>query len=168
MVVGVDGSEGAVRALRWAARTARSVDAPLVAVIACEAPDLCGGTPAQEVREAGLRLATSLRRAFGTDPVVRAGLTEKVREGRPVPVLIEASRGARLLVVGSRHVDGPDDPLGGSLTTRLVHRALCPVVAVVAADPETPAGPTPPTVSPGHAIPSPEPDGPPARVLDRR
>lgn len=136
VVVGIDGSGGSVRALRWAARAAASTGAPLVAVIACETPDLFG-TPAQVVQEAGLRLATTVRRALGADDAARRALTEKVREGRPMRVLVEASEGARLLVVGSRHVDGPGDPTAGSLTARLVGRALCPVVAVVPAPAET-------------------------------
>jgi CBS domain-containing protein len=150
VVVGIDGSEGSVRALRWAARAAASTGAPLVAVIACETPDLYG-TPAQVIAEAGLRLATTVRRALGADEAARRALTEKVREGRPMRVLVEASEGARLLVVGSRHVDGLGGPLGGSLTARLVSRALCPVVAVVPAPAETSGAPA---AEAGSAVPA--------------
>ncbi|GAA4731276.1 CBS domain-containing protein [Actinomycetospora chibensis] len=149
VVVGIDGSEGSVRALRWAARAAASTGAPLVAVIACETPDLYG-TPAQVVAEAGLRLATTVRRALGADEAARRALTENVREGRPMRVLVEASEGARLLVVGSRHVDGPGGPPGGSLTARLVSRARCPVVAVVPAPAESPGAPV---AEAGSAVP---------------
>ncbi|PVZ06264.1 CBS domain-containing protein [Actinomycetospora cinnamomea] len=135
VVVGVDGSEGSVHALRWGARAARAAGAPLHAVIASGPPDLYG-TSSDQVRAARREIEETVRRALGEDATEREELTLDVREGRPARVLVRASEGARLVVVGSRHVDGVGGPPGGSVTAQLVSRAWCPVVAVVPVRPE--------------------------------
>ncbi|GAA4783273.1 hypothetical protein GCM10023200_15890 [Actinomycetospora chlora] len=128
VVVGVDGSEGSLRALRWAARIARRDGAPLVAVAACGLPDLYGsaGSLLYEGRRV---LAEAVAAALGPDAAVRT----EAREGRAMSVLVDASRGARLLVLGSRHAEEVAGDVGGSLTARVIGRAACPVVAVVPA-----------------------------------
>jgi len=53
-----------------------------------------------------------------------------VEFGHPSQVLIEASKGARLLVVGNRGHSGASGILLGSVSTHCVHAAHCPVVVV--------------------------------------
>jgi CBS domain-containing protein len=147
VVVGVDGSEDSVHALRWAAQAARAAQAPLVALMASGPPDLYG-TSGDLVRTARRELDAAVRRALGEDAVERGEVSLDVREGRPARVLVHASEGARLVVVGTHHVEGIGGPSAGSVTAQLVGRAWCPVVAVVPVRVEVgePAGPGPATV----------------------
>jgi nucleotide-binding universal stress UspA family protein len=50
--------------------------------------------------------------------------------GNPSEVLIEASRGAVLLVVGSRGVGGFMGLMMGSVSTQCVHYSHCPVLVI--------------------------------------
>ncbi|MFC5139879.1 CBS domain-containing protein [Actinomycetospora rhizophila] len=127
VVVGVDGSEGSVRALRWAAAAARQQGVELVALTVAGVPDLYG-SEAELERDAARQLAATLRRALPRDDAT--AITEEVRLGRPLPVLVDASARASLLVVSSRQVEGLGGPRRGSLTARLVGYARCPVVVV--------------------------------------
>src|SRR5262245_4088935 len=109
IVVGVDGSESSIDALRWAAQQAGLTGASVEATIAWHYPLLLGGYawppfgmledwdfPAQ----AGKLLADSVARA--QLPGDRTRIAEVVREGDPAQVLIDQAGGADLLVVGSR------------------------------------------------------------------
>ena len=54
----------------------------------------------------------------------------RVVEGNPAQVLIDASDGADLLVVGSRGHGGFTEALLGSVSQHCVHHAHCPVVVI--------------------------------------
>ena len=54
----------------------------------------------------------------------------RVIEGRPAATLVEESRGADLLVVGSRGHGGFTELLLGSVSHQCAHHAECPVLIV--------------------------------------
>ena len=70
----------------------------------------------------------------GVEPVRRAHPSVKVRsrivEGHPAPVLVEASQGAELLVVGSRGHGEFAGMLLGSVSEHCVTNAHCPVLVL--------------------------------------
>ena len=127
IVVGVDGSENANRALEWAAAQAERTDALLEIHAAYGAGYVL--FPPSEVEEATRRLvesATKQARHVAPQVDTRA-VTDK---GPPAPALIEASNGADLLVVGSRGLGGFRGLLLGSVSQQCATHAQCPVVVV--------------------------------------
>jgi nucleotide-binding universal stress UspA family protein len=137
IVVGIDGSEAAKNALRWALEEARLRSAEIVAVHAWEAPsampepgpapgfDLVGILP--EVEEAGERLVKAVvEEVVGDDSDVTV---EPVAiQGPAASVLVEAARDADMLVVGSRGHGGFTALLLGSVSKQLAHHAPCPLL----------------------------------------
>ena len=104
VVVGVDGSKSSVEALHWADRLATARNAHIDAITAWYHPSSYGMSawPVEwnPATDADAALQHTLRLAFGDR--TPAGLTAVVREGHPANILVEASSGAELLVVGSR------------------------------------------------------------------
>ncbi|MGZ4593994.1 MAG: universal stress protein [Actinomycetes bacterium] len=134
VVVGVDGSASSKAALRWAARIAPVVDGDIEAVIAWEYPVNYGwaaaGTPDgwRPDIDAGKVLDEVCAQVFGDRRP--QGLTTSVREGQASAVLLEASKGADMLVVGSRGHGGFAGLLLGSVSATCAEHACCPVLVV--------------------------------------
>jgi nucleotide-binding universal stress UspA family protein len=131
IVVGVDGSEPSVAALRYAARLAEAMHATLRAVITWEYPDFGVEYPAAKWEadlDAGAVLSTAVARAFGDAPP--AGLRKDVVEGPAAPTLIDESEHARMLVVGARGAGGFARLLLGSVSEAWARHAHCPVLVV--------------------------------------
>jgi nucleotide-binding universal stress UspA family protein len=134
IVVGVDASEHAKRALRWARDEARLRDAQLELVHAVHQPDLAA-MPAvlpmpshEELIEAGEALIDEL---LGGEDVDGIEVLRTVRSGGAAGVLCQAAREADLAVVGARGLGGFRGLLLGSVTQQVVAHASCPVVVVV-------------------------------------
>lgn len=131
IVVGVDGSAPSLRALEWAARQADLTDSMVEIVMSWEPPLVHGWVP--PVRENG-HIKEKLRRSL--DAIVAKLLAEhpalvvetKFVEGHPAPLLIEASRGAEVLVVGCRGHGAFVGMLVGSVSEHCVAQAKCPVL----------------------------------------
>jgi nucleotide-binding universal stress UspA family protein len=133
----VDGSETAELAVRWAASEARERGATVELVAAWEVPTNTYGfgfAPLNEDVVKGLVRAAEENIGAALDVVrAEAGDIEvdtTVREGQAAAVLLEASRNADLLVVGSRGMGGFRELLLGSVSQQCAHHATCPVVIV--------------------------------------
>lgn len=137
VVVGVDGSEASLAALRWAAGEAAAHGAPLIAVHVLDprerafAPYATPDGPDADSRD-GVASAEQLLCDNGIDDV------RSVFEiGNPGQVLVRSTIGARMLVLG--HADhhhrregaAPHDgPALGTIARACVAHATCPVVVV--------------------------------------
>jgi len=137
-VVGVDGSEGSLHALRWAVEEARVRGARLRAVFAWEPPvQVIGGygwmVPTASMLAEYERLARErLDEALAS---LAAGLEgveveRTVVHGAPAQVLLDAAQGAAALVLGTRGHGGFVGLLLGSVGQQCSHHASCPVVIV--------------------------------------
>ncbi|MCE0765422.1 universal stress protein [Pseudonocardia kujensis] len=135
-VVGVDESESARDAVRWAAGEAALRRARLRPVLAF-APLPAGhvGNPGlgtayrstmAEAARAVLESAAELAREAAPDVAVEPALWE----GFPAPVLLDESDRARLTVVGSRGLGGFTGLLVGSVAVSLASRGGSPVLVV--------------------------------------
>jgi nucleotide-binding universal stress UspA family protein len=131
IVVGIDGSEGARRALEWAAAQARLTGSLLEIVSASgESHALADPHVSREAEEKDIGQASVQARTVAPG----AAIATKMFDGAPAPVLIEESEGADLLVVGTRGRGGFTSLVLGSVSRRCMHQAHCPVVVVGAAD----------------------------------
>lgn len=129
IVVGVDGSDSSLEALRYAERIAPLFDAAIEAVTAWEFPNLYypidGWSPEVDAEKI---LTTSIRQAFTDSPP--AGLITTIVPGSAAHALIERSRGAEMLILGSRGHGGFVGLLLGSVSTACAQHAHCPVLII--------------------------------------
>ena len=138
IVVGVDGSENGRRALEWALDEAALRNASLLLVHGIDlglsvAEPYGGGTmldQLQQSAQAALAEAAALAAARSVPSESR------METGSAAYSLIDASKGAALLVVGSRGHGGFVGLLLGSVSAACVHHAHCPVVVVRPSDDE--------------------------------
>jgi nucleotide-binding universal stress UspA family protein len=134
IVVGVDGSENSLVALRWALDEAQRSHATVQAVITWHYPYTgVGFVPYVDASglDDGARL--TLEEALGTacpDDETRRSIERLVVQDSPAHALVEAAKGADLLVVGSRGRGGFTGLMLGSVSTQCVHHAPCAVVVV--------------------------------------
>ena len=139
IVVGVDQSEQAKQALRFALEEAKLRHTKLRVVHAWQYGTIgtagvesfypAVGADVSEVRDAAEQaLEQTLREALpDTDSVE---IERRLVEGRPASVLVNESRDADMLVVGSRGHGGFTELLLGSVSQQVSHHAACPVVIV--------------------------------------
>ncbi|WP_337110422.1 universal stress protein [Prescottella equi] len=138
VVVGVDGSTTSLAAVSWAARTARLHGCPLRIVTALGAPTPYGDDIrlppsyfADRDRSAHSALAEAAAIARTTDTEsIRTEVVTEVVEDPARPVLIEASKSARMVVVGSRGLGRVTAALAGSVAVALAAHAHGPVVVI--------------------------------------
>jgi nucleotide-binding universal stress UspA family protein len=78
-------------------------------------------------------LASTLERADG-ETLAGVEVEQEIREGPAAPVLIEAGRGAALLVLGSRGRGGFAGLLLGSVSQQCAQHPPCPVVILPPVD----------------------------------
>jgi nucleotide-binding universal stress UspA family protein len=137
VVVGVDGSKSSKHALRWAQFIARASASTLEVVVAWQPYTAYGVMGAGMItmppvwnpaRDAEKALTATVDEVFGAHRP--AGLQLTVREGGAAHVLLEASEGARMLVVGSRGHGGFTGLLIGSVSAACTEHATCPVLVL--------------------------------------
>ncbi|WP_020140579.1 universal stress protein [Streptomyces sp. 351MFTsu5.1] len=134
IVVGVDGSEPALRAVDWAADEAARRELPLRLVYASlweryEGAQLTEkpGRPSEQARAEDV-VASAARRATDRRPGVV--VSTDVQPEEPEYTLIRESRSASLLVTGTRGRGGLAEALLGSVSLLVAGHAHCPVVVV--------------------------------------
>jgi nucleotide-binding universal stress UspA family protein len=134
IVVGVDGSEGSQRALRFALDEARLRNASLKLVAAWNIPVAVYAGPAvipfspeefADSARAALEQALETLGDRGDVPVETL-----VKEGHPADILIATAGADDLLVVGSRGLGGFRGLLLGSVSMQCAQHAKCPVAIV--------------------------------------
>jgi nucleotide-binding universal stress UspA family protein len=132
VVVGVDGSQQSRRALKWAARAAEAIGAGLDAVTVWHYPVSYGWSYAADDWNPEADAMTCLEEAVDEAfPAGRPGrLNLVVREGPAARELLEATRDATLLVLGSRGHGGFAGLLLGSVSASCAEHASCPVLVV--------------------------------------
>jgi nucleotide-binding universal stress UspA family protein len=133
IVVGVDGSENAQRALDWAILLGRQFGAEIVAVHAIGLlTNLGDGAPVPSHSH-----LTELRTKFESEwcaPLVGSGVPHRLEclDGPPVRVLLEAAKreDADVTVVGSRGEGGFSELLLGSTSHQVAEHSSRPVFIV--------------------------------------
>ncbi|MFF2083589.1 universal stress protein [Nocardia sp. NPDC058176] len=134
VVVGIDGSEQSRTALSWAATFAAQHRAPLRLICVIDVPmDYGPGVSAplfdhEALRKHAESLLVSATSRAGT--ITDTEITTTITEGAPVLALLEYSKSARLLVVGSRGLGAFRRTLLGSVSSSLARRATCPVAVI--------------------------------------
>jgi len=133
MVVGVDGSESSIAALRYAADLAPRLDLRVRALAVWNYPSFIYGgyypqldwTPEDDAERIARRAVEAV---FGDDPP--EWVATRTRQGRPAEVLIDESSYAEMLVLGSRGHGGFAGLLLGSVSAACAEHAHCPVLVV--------------------------------------
>jgi len=150
IVVGIDGSDESRRALLWAVHLGEVEDADVEAVMVRHLP-MAGGYQWVYLA-AGIDPLESMRKTLG-DTVIRtvgapaaSEITLRAVEGSPAAVLVSRSEHAAFLVVGSRGHGGFANLLLGSVGTKCVEHAVCPVLIVHGSVPPRSA-----VIAPGEA-----------------
>ena len=140
ILVGVDGSEKSIAALKWAAGLASKFGAEVEVVTSWQTPyptfelvaigfniDVSDiNDRPQQVAER--RLEKTIVAAYGT--AKPAGVVGRVEEGYPGLVMVERSKEADLLVLGNRGHSPVIETLLGSVSLHCLTYAHCPVTIV--------------------------------------
>jgi nucleotide-binding universal stress UspA family protein len=133
IVAGVDGSDSSLKALRWATQQAELTGARLDVITTWDWATSYGwAMPIPSDYDPRSNAQSLLDEAVAPlrDAHPQLDIRSTVVEGHPAPVLIEASRTADLLVVGSRGHGEFAGMLLGSVSEHCVTNAHCPVVVI--------------------------------------
>jgi nucleotide-binding universal stress UspA family protein len=133
IVVGVDGSESSIDALRWAAAQAKLTNCALRIVSTWQWPASFLFAPewplkADPNEQAKRALSEVIENVLGSDPGIE--IQQFVFEGHPVPLLVDFAAKAELLVVGCRGRGTFKGMVLGSVSQHCLTHAKCPVVVM--------------------------------------
>lgn len=134
ILVGIDGSENSLRALRWALTEARLRGDAVELVHGWHFPYVADPTgmvpyPGVALEECGNAIVEDALAAVA-DEASGITLTTRVEQGAGASPLIEASREADLVVIGRRGHGGFLTLVMGSVAQQVAAHAHCPVVVV--------------------------------------
>lgn len=137
IVVGLDGSESAARALRWAAEEARTHRHEPHVITAFAPPDVVGVPgrlgPSNDPNRPKKELGSINANGWGTpqgDDYPDVELVTEVQMGQAAEKLLEAAKNSDMLVVGSRGRGGFKGLLLGSVSMQCVTHSQGPVTVV--------------------------------------
>ena len=134
VVVGVDGSDASVRALRWAVQHAELVSRPVVAVLSWQLTTLPSPATARDAWVPPLEDWEELGRSLLDETVSRVpdsdGVTQLLLHRPAAAGLLESVGPEDLLVLGERGRGGFARLLLGSVSRQCVEHAPCPVIVV--------------------------------------
>jgi nucleotide-binding universal stress UspA family protein len=141
IIVGIDGSDHARRALDWAIGEAAVRQVPVTVLTVHQIVVSSWGGPAtaypagadlaQETLEMAQKETTAALEESGLGSR-RPTVTVKALSGLPAEALLDAAADADMLVVGSRGTGGFKRLLMGSVAAQVTHHASCPVVVIPA------------------------------------
>jgi nucleotide-binding universal stress UspA family protein len=142
IVVGIDGSDGSRRALRWALTEAETHGWPVRAVIAEPNGDreyvqpIHGArtVPVQPLDERTAQASATLDgvvdEVLAEAPLRSVPVEREVAAGEPTDALLAAAEDAELLVLGARGIGAVKTLVLGSVSQACVSRATVPVVII--------------------------------------
>ncbi len=137
ILAAVDGSASSYQAVAWAAAEAALHRCPLHIITSMAVPPGFGpgSQPAEAdlkwLRRDGERVLTEATRVARTAaPGEEPAITTEVSFELVIPLLIERSAQARMLVVGSRGLGAFQRGVLGSVSTATTHHAHCPVAVI--------------------------------------
>lgn len=134
VVVGVDSSAASIAGVEWASAEATALAAPLHIVHGWTWPHLApwltsaDRTMRTDLQEAGERVLSRCRILAHDEGVDK--VTSEVVEGSAKHVLVERSRDAAMVVVGTRRLGPVGRAVLGSTSSAVVASAACPVLVV--------------------------------------
>jgi nucleotide-binding universal stress UspA family protein len=135
IVVGTDGSDNSVAALRWAVGEAKLRGASIEVVYTWEYPPVIDPLGVSMLPSAN-DMTASAERLLGEvlrkADVTGVSVNTRVLRGAPATALIAAAKDADMLVIGRRGHGGFMGLLLGSVAQQVAHHAPCPVVLVPA------------------------------------
>lgn len=134
IVVGIDGSETAAAALSWAISETRLRNAQLDVVLAWQMPYIGSfpyaaafdPTPFEQVARQTVDSAMTEAEGAGLGHPPQSSLMN----GGAAEAVLDAAKGADMVVIGSRGLGGFKGMLLGSVSQQIAHHATCPVVIV--------------------------------------
>ena len=136
VVVGIDGSRSALDAALWAVDEAISRDIPLRLIYAIDPANTAGTDPEDAARDLA-KAEVAVRYAFtaveSTNKPVK--IEVEILQDRPTRALLEASRWAAMVCVGSLGLKHSAHGRIGSTAAALASSAHCPVAIVRGHDP---------------------------------
>jgi len=137
IIVGIDGSGHSQRALTWALKEAAAHQAPLTVLAVHPAVVGYAGGPLVYEQDAELTEKARAGAQAETDKALAAladsrpeSVTVRAVHGIPADILVEASKDADQIVIGSRGVGGFGALLMGSVAQRVAQHAHCPVTVI--------------------------------------